>query len=78
MSTNPQDGSRPTVVLVHGAFADASSWNAVIERLHADGVQVSAPQSHYAESPSTPPTSPAYSSRFQARSSPSATPTAVR
>jgi hypothetical protein len=25
----------PTVVLVHGAFADASSWNGVIERLQA-------------------------------------------
>src|SRR5215218_3637480 len=36
MSTNPQDGSRPTVVLVHGAFADASGWNGVIERLQAD------------------------------------------
>jgi pimeloyl-ACP methyl ester carboxylesterase len=43
MSTNPQDGSRPTVVLVHGAFADASSWNDVIERLQADGVQATAP-----------------------------------
>ena len=43
MSTNPQDGSRPTVVLVHGAFADASGWNGVIERLQADGVQVTAP-----------------------------------
>jgi pimeloyl-ACP methyl ester carboxylesterase len=43
MSTNPQDGSRPTIVLVHGAFADASSWNDVIERLRADGVQVTAP-----------------------------------
>src|SRR5918995_6817676 len=43
MSTNPQDGSRPTVVLVHGAFADASSWNEVIERLQAEGVQVTAP-----------------------------------
>ena len=43
MSTNPQDGSsRPTVVLVHGAFADASSWNEVIERLQADAVQVTA------------------------------------
>ncbi len=40
MSTNPQDGAAgPTVVLVHGAFADASSWNGVIERLQADGVQ---------------------------------------
>jgi hypothetical protein len=25
--------------LVHGAFADSSSWNRVIERLQADGVQ---------------------------------------
>src|SRR3954466_2668541 len=32
-----------TVVLVHGAFADASSWNGVIERLQADGTQVTAP-----------------------------------
>jgi pimeloyl-ACP methyl ester carboxylesterase len=33
----------PTVVLVHGAFADASSWNGVIERLHEHGVPVTAP-----------------------------------
>jgi hypothetical protein len=26
-------GAKPTVVLVHGAFADGSSWNGVIERL---------------------------------------------
>ena len=31
-----------TVVLVHGAFADSSSWNGVIERLKADGIQVTA------------------------------------
>jgi pimeloyl-ACP methyl ester carboxylesterase len=44
MNMNPQDGSsRPTVVLVHGAFADGSSWNGVIERLQAEGVQVTAP-----------------------------------
>jgi pimeloyl-ACP methyl ester carboxylesterase len=43
MSMNPQDGSRPTVVLVHGAFADASSWNGVVERLQAEGIQVTAP-----------------------------------
>jgi pimeloyl-ACP methyl ester carboxylesterase len=43
MSTNPQEGSRPTVVLVHGAFADGPSWNDVIERLQAEGVQVTAP-----------------------------------
>jgi pimeloyl-ACP methyl ester carboxylesterase len=33
----------PTVVLVHGAFADASSWSGVIERLQAKGVPVTAP-----------------------------------
>ena len=44
MSANPQDGSsRPTVVLVHGAFADSSGWNGVIERLQADGIRVTAP-----------------------------------
>jgi pimeloyl-ACP methyl ester carboxylesterase len=32
-----------TVVLVHGAFADASSWSGVIERLQAAGIQVTAP-----------------------------------
>ena len=40
MSENPQNGPRPTVVLVHGAFADSSSWTGVVERLHAEGVQV--------------------------------------
>jgi len=34
---------RPTVVLVHGAFADGSSWNGVIERLQAKGTSVTAP-----------------------------------
>ena len=32
-----------TVVLVHGAFADASSWTGVIQRLQTRGVQVTAP-----------------------------------
>src|SRR5919204_5118206 len=32
-----------TVVLVHGAFADASSWNGVIQLLQAAGIQVTAP-----------------------------------
>ncbi|HEX6557118.1 MAG TPA: alpha/beta hydrolase [Ktedonobacteraceae bacterium] len=32
-----------TVVLVHGAFADASSWTGVIERLQKAGVRVTAP-----------------------------------
>jgi pimeloyl-ACP methyl ester carboxylesterase len=33
----------PTVVLVHGAFADASSWNGVVELLQAKGMKVTAP-----------------------------------
>ncbi|MFF3562144.1 alpha/beta fold hydrolase [Streptomyces sp. NPDC002574] len=31
---------KPTVVLVHGAFADSSSWNGVIKRLKKDGYPV--------------------------------------
>ncbi|MFB8182088.1 alpha/beta fold hydrolase [Streptomyces sp. NPDC055966] len=34
---------KPTVVLVHGAFADGSSWNGVVQRLQQDGYQVVAP-----------------------------------
>ena len=34
----------PNLVLVHGAWADGSCWGAVIERLQADGVTVTAPQ----------------------------------
>src|SRR3954469_21562059 len=29
--------SKPTIVLVHGAFAESSSWNAVITELAAKG-----------------------------------------
>jgi pimeloyl-ACP methyl ester carboxylesterase len=37
---------RPNIVLVHGAWADGSSWSAAIERLQADGYRVTAPQMH--------------------------------
>jgi pimeloyl-ACP methyl ester carboxylesterase len=36
--------ARPNIVLVHGAWADGSSWSAVIERLQAQGFSVTAPQ----------------------------------
>ncbi|MEU0184305.1 alpha/beta hydrolase [Streptomyces sp. NPDC006207] len=36
-------GPKPTIVLVHGAWADASSWNPVISRLQHDGYTVVAP-----------------------------------
>src|SRR3954462_1830572 len=39
----PTAGVPLTVVLVHGAFADASSWNGVIELLQAQGIAVVAP-----------------------------------
>lgn len=46
--STPQAGvdatsSTPTVVLVHGAFADASGWAGVIELLQADGIATMAP-----------------------------------
>jgi pimeloyl-ACP methyl ester carboxylesterase len=34
------DATKPTVVLVHGAFADSSSWNGVIAHLAKDGYSV--------------------------------------
>ena len=40
----PASGAaKPTVVLVHGAWADASSWSQVTERLQKDGYRVLAP-----------------------------------
>src|SRR5512132_3403681 len=43
MSETATENAPLTVVLVHGAFADASSWNGVIERLQAAGIRVTAP-----------------------------------
>jgi pimeloyl-ACP methyl ester carboxylesterase len=37
-------GELPNIVLVHGAWADGSSWSAVVELLQADGYSVTAPQ----------------------------------
>jgi pimeloyl-ACP methyl ester carboxylesterase len=45
MSTDQNDAHpRPNIVLIHGAWADGSSWSSVIERLQADGYHVTAPQ----------------------------------
>jgi hypothetical protein len=38
-----QDDVKPTIVLVHGAFVAASSWNGVIERLQQQNHTVVAP-----------------------------------
>ena len=37
-------GPLPNIVLVHGAWADGSSWSGVIEGLQAEGYRVTAPQ----------------------------------
>ena len=42
MADDTNNSGAPTVVLVHGAFADSSSWNGVIELLQAKGVRVTA------------------------------------
>ena len=39
-SANAKPAQPVTIVLVHGAFADASSWNGVIAHLKADGYKV--------------------------------------
>jgi pimeloyl-ACP methyl ester carboxylesterase len=36
--------TQPNIVLVHGAWADGSSWSTVIKRLQAGGYNVTAPQ----------------------------------
>jgi pimeloyl-ACP methyl ester carboxylesterase len=40
MSETSQNGSRPTVVLVHGAFAESASWDDVSVRLQDQGYTV--------------------------------------
>ncbi|WP_375194356.1 alpha/beta fold hydrolase [Sphingobium sp.] len=35
-----QSTAKPTILLVHGAFADSSSWNGVTARLQRDGYRV--------------------------------------
>jgi pimeloyl-ACP methyl ester carboxylesterase len=41
--TGTANASRPTVVLVHGAWANSASWSGVIERLQSKGYTVDAP-----------------------------------
>ncbi|HEX6533558.1 MAG TPA: alpha/beta hydrolase [Gemmatimonadaceae bacterium] len=44
MHTTREDGERPTIVLVHGAWADGSSWEGVIRPLQQAGYHVIAVQ----------------------------------
>lgn len=38
------ESEKPNIVLVHGAWADGSSWSTVIQHLQEDGYNVTAPQ----------------------------------
>ena len=60
-------GPRPTVVLVHGAFADASGWAGVTDRLQDEGYPVIAPANPLRGLAPTPPTSERRSSDRRAR-----------
>ena len=76
---------KPTIVFVHGAFAESASWNPVIERLyHHDPVLVAAHNRPFREvvavanplrsvSPAMPPTCATFSARSTGRSCSSGT-----
>jgi pimeloyl-ACP methyl ester carboxylesterase len=38
LALGPGGTAKPAIVLVHGAFADGSSWSKVIQILDADGL----------------------------------------
>ncbi|MER5689917.1 hypothetical protein [Streptomyces sp. NPDC002205] len=40
---SPRPGAKPPVVLVHGSFADSSSWNGAVKDLKRSGIAVIAP-----------------------------------
>ncbi len=44
MSENHESNDKPRIVLIHGAWADGSSWSGVIQRLQKAGYTVIAPQ----------------------------------
>jgi pimeloyl-ACP methyl ester carboxylesterase len=53
-------GTKPVIVLVHGAWADASSWDGVIQRLQGDGFTVYAPPNPLRGLSGIPASDPAY------------------
>ena len=78
LATTKPMNAKPTIVLVHGAFANASSWSKVIPILQKDGYAVTAvqdPMTGYADDVATVSAS---STRSAAPWSSSATPTAAR
>jgi pimeloyl-ACP methyl ester carboxylesterase len=41
--TTTASGPKPSIVLIHGAWADSSSWDAVVGQLQHDGYTVYVP-----------------------------------
>jgi len=76
-SAEATPGAAPTVVLVHGAFADASGWAGVITRLQAAGIPVIAPANPLRAFRPTRPTLHRLRTRSAARCCWLATPTGV-
>ncbi len=66
-TTEPHTKAKPTVILVHGAFADASSWTKVVAKLQGAGYPVIAPANPSATSRVTPTTCRASSPPSRAR-----------
>ncbi len=52
--------AKPTVVLVHGAWADGSGWNKVVARLQRAGYPVRCHPTRCAACPATPPPWPSF------------------
>ena len=69
---------KPTIVLVHGAFADSASWDGVIDALAGAGHPVIAATTRSGTWPPTPPASAMSSARLKGRFCSSPTPTAER
>jgi hypothetical protein len=69
--------AEPTVVLVHGAFADSSGFAAVIERLRPDGYPVRAAPNRLADLQSDAAPSAVSSTASRGRRSSPVTPTAA-
>ena len=74
----PSNTAMPTVVLIHGAFADASSWNGVITRLQNKGVPVTAPANPLRGITADAAYATSVFAQIEARCSPSVTPTAAQ
>ena len=69
--------AKPTIVLVHGAFADSSGFDGVINRLRHDGYPVLAAPNPLSDFNPTPRASGDSSTASRAQRSSSATPTAA-